>query len=75
MYYRICYHEVEAGHPESGYIVKIRLHNDDFIVSDEHDTILPNLDFVNQFCRTMTWHYNVLRYKNFYDTMDKDADH
>ena len=75
MYYRICYNEVKAGHPESGYIIKIRLYNDDFTVNGEHDTILPNLDFVNQYCRTMTWHYNVSGYKNFYDTLDKDTDY
>ena len=75
MYYRICYNKVKAGHPESGYIKKIRLYNDDFTVNGEHDTILPNLDFVDQYCRTMTWHYNVLGYKNFYDTLAKDADY
>ena len=75
MYYRICYNVVKAGHPESGYIIKIRLYNDDFNVNDEHNTNLPNLDFVNQYCRTMTWHYNVLRHKNFNDILDKDADY
>ena len=59
----------------SGYIIKIRLYNDDFTVNDEHDTILPNLDFFNKYCGTMAWHFIVLGYKNFYDTLDKDADY
>ena len=63
---------MKAGHPESGYIIKIRLNSDEFAVIDEHNHILQNLDF--QYCRTMTWHYNVLGYKNFHDTLDKDAD-
>ena len=66
---------MKAGHPESGYIVKIKLYNDEFTVNDEHDTNLPNLDSVKQFCGTMAWHYTVLGYKNFYNTMDKDADY
>ena len=75
MHYKICYNEVKAGHPKSGYIVKIRLYNDNFTFNDKHDTILPNLDSVNQYCGTMTWHYNVLGYKNFYDILDEDADY
>ena len=75
MYYRICYNEVKAGHPESGYIIKIKLQNEDFTFYDEHDTTLPNLDSVKHFCGTMIWYYIVLGYKNFYDTMDKDADY
>ena len=65
---------MKAGHPESGYIIKIILYNDDFTVNDEYNTIFPNLNFVNQYCRTITWHY-VLGYKNFYGTLDKDADY
>ena len=74
MYFRICHNYVKIGHPESNYLMKIIIYDDDFISKEEIDTYLPSLDFVRKVGRMMVWHYKTLGYKNFYDTMDEDAD-
>ena len=75
MYYRICYHEVKPGQPELGYIIKFIIYYDNFTIHDQHDMFLPDIDDVMQVSRSMTWHCDVMEYKNFYHTMDKDADY
>ena len=54
--------------------MEIIIYDDDFISKEEIDTYISKLDFVKMVGRMMVWFYNTIRYKDFCDTMDEDAD-